>query len=98
MDVGDYIFAVQTVVVLLTGVVVFWYARETHSLRNAAQRQLEISGKSAILAAKMQYLVAMEEKNNIWISMGKQTSVVTYDLEKRINALQAEIDQLSVAQ
>jgi hypothetical protein len=93
MDIGDYIFAIQTLLVAISGGIVCWYTFETHRLRKTAQRQIQISAKTAILAAKMQYLVAMEEKNNIFMSMGRHTAVDTHEIENRINALQAEIDR-----
>jgi hypothetical protein len=42
MDAGDWIFLAQTIVVTLTGIVIFWYAWETQQLRKVTTRQAEL--------------------------------------------------------
>jgi hypothetical protein len=95
MDAGDWIFLVQTVIVLLTGCIVYYYARETHKLRKTSERHMQIAAKTGLLAACMQNLTVIEMQNVAGANFRvprKDTSKVTAEIEK----LEAEIKRLTV--
>jgi hypothetical protein len=94
MDAGDCIFLAQTIIVFLTGVIVLYYARETHKLRKSSERQIRIAAKTGLLAAYMQNLTLIEARNIAWASQGKVTREDTTEVAQQINTLEAEINQL----
>jgi len=95
MDVGDWIFLVQTGIVFLTGCIVYYYARETHKLRKTSERHIQITAKIGLLAAHMQNLTVTEMQNMSYASQNKMTRIVTSDIVAEINKLEAEIDRLT---
>lgn len=95
MDVGDWIFIVQTGIVLATGVVVCYYAIETHKLRVTSERHMQITAKIGLLAAYMQNLTVIEMRNASWTSQGRTMYEDTSEVSDQIEKLQKEINQLS---
>jgi len=94
MDVGDWIFLGQTIIVFLTGGIVFYYAKETHRLRKTSERHMQIAAKTALLAAYMQNFTIIESRNIAWQNQGKVTREDTSDVAEQINKLELEINRL----
>ena len=94
MDSGDWIFLGQTIIVLLTGGIVFYYARETHRLPKTSERHIQIAAKTGLLAAYMQDPLIIESRNFAWESQGKMTRQDASGVTEQIQKLEAEINKL----
>jgi hypothetical protein len=95
MDIGDYIFIAQTTIVLATGLVVVYYARETHKLRRTSERHMQLTAKIGLLAAYMQNLTVTQMRNTSRANQGRTMYEDTSELTAQINKLETEINQLT---